>query len=171
MEKLKPEEQKILLQFQNRIDEVKNWKIKQLKEEIVSEVKTAGYCTGEDWHIHYSVERIFENLQAKMWYGDLTEEQIEYISSWSWTAFFGGFIFTLGSKLYLWSLGFFVPFFNIFLFFYLGKNGRRLSYQKGWKSFTAFQKRQNSLSWIIGILLALASGSRIFIKSLASFSD
>ncbi len=104
--------------------------------------------------------------QEKYLYGNLTEEQIEYISSWSWTAFFGAFIFTLGSKLYLWSLGFFVPFFNIFLIFYLGKNGRRLSYLKGWQNFTAFKKRQNSLGWIIGILLVFAIGSKILIAIL-----
>ncbi len=171
MEKLKSEEQKILSQFESRISEIKKWKTKQLKEEIVAEVKKAGYCTGEDWHVYYSAEAIFESLQEKIWYSGLTEQQIEYISSWSWAAFFGGFIFTLGSKLYLWSLGFFIPFFNLFLIFYLGKNGRRLSYRKGWQGFIAFKKRQNSLAWITGILWVFVIGSQLLIRILLTPSS
>ena len=165
MEKIKQEEQKILSQLESRIGEVKNWKTKQLKGEILSEVKKAGYLT-EDWQAHGSAEAIFEALQAKIWYSDLTEEQIEYISSWSWTAFFGGWIFTLGSKLGLWTIGYFIPLYNIFLIFYLGKNGRRLSYQKGWQSFTVFRKRQNSLRRTVAILIGIAVGCQILVAIL-----
>lgn len=167
MEKLREEEQKILSRFKNRTNELKAGKAKGLKEEILYEVKTAGYCA-EDWQCHYSTEAIFTALQAsnlRKQNPGLGEEDNEYISSWSWAAFFGGIFYTLGSRLYLWSLGYFVPFFNIFLVFYLGKKGRRLSYKKGWKTFEQFHKRQKTLGWIILILNVIVIGSRILTLS------
>ena len=143
--KLEEGEEKIFQEFLGRIDNIRSVDEKILKEQLVSRVRAAGYCL-EDWQCNYSVEAIFDHIQQKIAYGDLTEEQIEYISSWSWTAFFGSFIFTLGSKLYLWTLGYFVPLYNVYLIFYLASNGRRLSYLKGWKNFDEFKKHK--LRWV-----------------------
>jgi hypothetical protein len=45
-------------------------------------------------------------------YQNLTDEQLLYVKKWSWGAFFGVGIWTLGSKLYLWALPFW---FNVVL--------------------------------------------------------
>jgi len=37
-------------------------------------------------------------------YQGLTPEQLKYISSWSWGAFFGSMVWPLGNKLYLWAV-------------------------------------------------------------------
>lgn len=39
-------------------------------------------------------------------YQGLAPEQLQYIASWSWGAFFGSLVWGLGNKLYLWSLPF-----------------------------------------------------------------
>jgi len=59
MEKVKQEEQKIFSQFESRINNIKGWKTKHLKEKIVSGVRKAKYCA-EDWQCHYSAEAIWE---------------------------------------------------------------------------------------------------------------
>lgn len=39
-------------------------------------------------------------------YQGLSQEQLVYISRWSWGAFFGSMVWSLGNKLYLWALPF-----------------------------------------------------------------
>jgi hypothetical protein len=39
-------------------------------------------------------------------YQGLAPEQLQYIASWSWGAFFGSLVWALGNKLYLWSVPF-----------------------------------------------------------------
>ncbi len=148
MEELNQHEQKIFERYEARIDEVRQWEEKKLREELESElVKVQNFK--EDWQVHYRVNEIIERLQHVMLYGSLTKEQIKYISSISWTALFFGPLYAFGSKLYLWALGYFVPFFNIYVYFYIIINGRALSYKKGWKSFDEFKKRQ----WYIVIFI------------------
>jgi len=167
MRELNPEEQKVLVYFEDRASEIKYWKAKRLREEITSRLLKIGNYT-EVWHARRSAEAVFETLQTKIWYGDLTEEQVEYIKSWSWVAFFGGGIWTLGSKLYLLTIGYFIPIYNISLIFYLGRIGRRLSWQQGWQDFNEFRKRQKRLGWFIAILLGISVGAMLFAITLVA---
>lgn len=157
MKTLGQEEQKILSQLEERIGEIRQWSHKQLKDEIAAHVNKAG-CCNESWQVHYSVEAILEILQPQIWYSGLSKDEIKYISSWSWVAFFGGMIYTIGSRLYAQTFGFFIPIYNIYLHYYLGKNGRRLSYLKGWKSYSEFRKRQRVLDWFFWILFVIFFG-------------
>lgn len=112
--------------------------------------------TKEGWSIDYAAERIKEELKKEMLYCGLSSEQITYISGWSWGAFFGGVIWAIGNKLYLWAFGYLVPFLNIFIWFNLSKNGRKMSWSKSKrKNFEQFKKRQIFLNWIILIIMIL----------------
>ncbi|MFA6426932.1 MAG: hypothetical protein WCW16_00590 [Candidatus Magasanikbacteria bacterium] len=94
-------------------------------------------------------ERISE-LQKQEKYKMLTPEQIRYIHQWSWGAFFGRWIWSLGNKLYMWTLGFLVPFFNLYVWIKLSIDGRKMAWeQKEWDSFEQFKKRQTIIVWIL----------------------
>jgi hypothetical protein len=88
-----------------------------------------------------------------------------YVSRWSWGGFGLVGIYFLGSRLYktgfLYLLGMFVPFLNIWLWIKSGLRGRRIVWASGeWTDFAAYRKRQHVLD-IIGIVLlclSLASG-------------
>ncbi len=89
-------------------------------------------------------------LQTNTFYQGLTPEQIQYIESWSWSAFFVPFVWALGNKLYLWALGTFVPIFNIYVWIMLASKGRKMAWAKGgWGSFDFFKKRQKIMMWVI----------------------
>jgi hypothetical protein len=95
---------------------------------------------------------------------NLTAEQVKFIKSWSWAAFFGSIIWVLGNRLYNWALIFLlvgiIPFASLIISVYLGMSGRQLAWQKGkWSSYDEFYLRQRKLDKIIlivyGILAAL----------------
>jgi len=167
IKQLNPQDQEIYSSFASRLDELRHWELAQLKESVKSRIKEADYCK-EEWQLHYSVEAVTKALQRKILYGNLSREQLDFIESWSWAAFIGAPIWAVGSKMAFWALGFFVPVFNIFACFYLGKNGKRLSYQKGWKSFDAFRKRQTTLGWIVFILIGFAVVGQLLVAVYAS---
>ncbi len=95
-------------------------------------------------------------LQQKEQYKMLSLEQIEYISKWSWGAFFGGFIWALGNRLYLWAIGALIPFVNIYFIIKLCMDGRKMSWERGtWANFDEYKKRQKTVMWvIIGVIIA-----------------
>lgn len=93
--------------------------------------------------------------RTKPEYVNLTDEQIVYIHEWSWGAFFGNFVWPAGEKLYGWMVGMFFgfvfPLIPLVLSYILGKNGRLLSWKKGWVSFDEFKRRQKIMAWFSGI--------------------
>lgn len=83
-------------------------------------------------------------------YQNLTPEQLKYIRGGSLGAFFGGLIWPLGSKLWLWALLSLVPIVNIYVWLKLTFHGRRMAWEKGeWQSFDQFRQRQKVLGWVI----------------------
>lgn len=112
----------------------------ELQEIIKNKIKTRNYLK-EDWQSYYAVKRIKE----KIIYMDLLPEEMKYISGSSLGAFLGSFFWPLGNKIYFYSFGYFIPFFNLYMAFH----GRRISWEKGnWKDFNQFKKRQRILLWI-----------------------
>lgn len=97
--------------------------------------------------------------RTKPEYVNLTDEQIVYIHEWSWGAFFGNFVWPAGEKLYGWMVGMFFgfvfPLVPLVLSYILGKNGRLLSWKKGWVSFDEFKRRQKLMTWFSGISFAV----------------
>ena len=101
-------------------------------------------------------EKIIADLQKKETYKKLSPEQIEYITKWSWGAFFGQIFWALGNRLYLWALLFLVPFVNIYAWIVLSMDGRKKAWEEGkWESFEQFKKRQTTVAWVIFILFIL----------------
>jgi len=94
-------------------------------------------------------------------YQNLTPEQIKFIRGGSLSAFFGGLIWALGNKLWLWVLLGLIPFVNIYVWLKLTFHGRRMSWEKGdWQSFEQFKNRQKVVAWIVlafAVLFILAS--------------
>lgn len=89
-------------------------------------------------------------------FAGLTDEQINYISGWSWSAFFGSFVFAIGNRLYGWALLSLIPIVSLYVWIKLSISGRRLSWEKGgWGSFEIFRKRQKIVAIVIVILIIL----------------
>ncbi len=92
-------------------------------------------------------------------YKNLTDAQIEYIHEWSWTAFFGAFVWPCGERLYLWGLGMFlglvIPVIPLILAFRLGRDGRQLAWKTGWDEFAAYRKHQTLMSWIVALFVII----------------
>ncbi len=86
-------------------------------------------------------------------YKNLTDQEIVYIHDWSWAAFFGSIWWPLGEKIYLWSLfvflSCFVPFGPIVLACVLGREGRKMGWEKGWNSFQEFRARQKTMAYVV----------------------
>ena len=98
---------------------------------------------------------LIASLQQNEKYKSLTPEQISYITRWSWGAFFNGFVWALGNKLYGWALLTFIPFYNIYVWIKLSASGRQMAWEKGWKDFGEFKQRQITMAWIIlGLFVA-----------------
>ncbi len=98
-------------------------------------------------------EGLLRDAESNIIYQGLSTEQIIYLNSWSWGAFFGSFIWALGNKLWWWALGSLVPFFGIYVWIKLSIDGRKMAwvYQVP-KDFSRFQKRQTILGVIIVFL-------------------
>ena len=97
-----------------------------------------------------------QDLSQKEQYKNLAQDQINYINKFSWGAFFGSLVWALGNKLYLWALGFLVPFWNIYVWIKLSIDGRKMAWEQGkWTGFEQFKKRQLIMAWIIAILFVL----------------
>lgn len=95
-------------------------------------------------------------LQKNTVYSNLSPEQIYYIQDYSWSAFFGVFIWSLANKMWLWSFLALVPFVNIYTSFKLAAQGRAFAWEKGgWKNFDQFKKRQKIVSGIIWTIIGL----------------
>jgi hypothetical protein len=82
-------------------------------------------------------------------YRGLTPEQINYINSWSWGAFFGSGIWAVGNKLYIWLLLALIPVVNLYVWIKLSMDGRKMAWEKGWGNFDQFKKRQKIMAWVI----------------------
>ena len=102
------------------------------------------------------------DLARKTAYEGLSHEQVEYIAKWSWSAFFMHWIWTLCNRgVRFWTLGFFAPLVQQYLWIKIAMHGRRMTWESGkWKSFKEFRKRQRILAWtawalaVISIVLA-----------------
>lgn len=168
MKELTQEEQKIFDSFKPNLSDLVQLPDKDLKEKLSSEIKKSNYL-GEDWQVHYSVEAIKEKIKTTIkletTYKGLTEEQIEYIESWSWGAFFGGLIWPVFSRVGLWwIIGWLVPFLNIYVWIKLSLHGKKISWQKwNWGSFEKFQKRQQLLGTIIAIFIGVSIAIQLII--------
>jgi hypothetical protein len=102
-------------------------------------------------------------LQADERYKSLTPEQINFIHKWSWGAFFGGAIWPLGNKLFIWALLSLIPLVNIYVWIKLAIEGRRMAWeQSGWDDFDHFRYRQKVVAVIIVIIVLLISVKEIF---------
>ncbi len=92
-------------------------------------------------------------------YVNLTDEQMYYIFDWSWSAFFGSFVWPLGQKLYLWALFIFLggifPIIPLILIYFLGRDGRRMAWEKGWPGFEQFRHRQTVMAWVVAAWVIL----------------
>ena len=58
------------------------------------------------------------------------EQDLTQLDKWNWAAFLFSPFWALANKLEKWALLLFVPGVNIFVIFYLGRNGNRLAYRK-----------------------------------------
>lgn len=90
-------------------------------------------------------------------YEGLSEDQVEYIAKWSWSAFFLHWIWTLCNRgVRFWTLGYFAPLINYYFFIKLSMHGRRMTWESGkWRSFKEFRKRQTILAWVAWIVSIL----------------
>lgn len=90
----------------------------------------------------------------------------KFVRSWSWGAFFLGFIWALSSRLYGWGIALFflsfVPIANLIFWIYFSVVGRKKSWEKGkWESFDAFKNRQKLLDkigfilFLVGVLISV----------------
>lgn len=88
-------------------------------------------------------------------YKGLTDQQIVYILDWSWAAFFGSFLWPIGEKLYLWAvlslLSNVFPLAPFVIACMMGREGRKMAWEKGWPSFQDFRQRQSVMAWVVGI--------------------
>ncbi len=86
-----------------------------------------------------------------------------FIKKWSWGAFFGGFIWVLGNRMYKWAIGMLIlaliPVLGGLVLFglsiYLGIKGREIAWAKGWASLEEFKKRQKVMAWVILVVIIL----------------
>jgi hypothetical protein len=116
--------------------------------------------------IYFIARKELENTQTltqqQAQYQGLSAEQIKYLESWSWGAFFSTPVWALGNKLYWWALGSFVPLFGLYVWIKLSEGGRKMAWAKGgWSSFEQFQKRQKTMMWIIITLLVVITVTQI----------
>ena len=90
------------------------------------------------------------DLGRKTVYEGLSHEQVEYIAKWSWSAFFMHWIWTLANRgVRFWTLGFFAPIIQQYMWIKVSMHGRRMTWESGkWKSFKEFRKRQMILAWV-----------------------
>lgn len=61
---------------------------------------------------------------------DRNSNDLEKLKKWNWGAFLLAPIWTLANKLEKWTILYFIPGVNIFVIFYLGKNGNRLAFEE-----------------------------------------
>ena len=61
---------------------------------------------------------------------DRNSNDLGKLKKWNWGAFLLAPIWTLANKLEKWTILYFIPGVNIFVIFYLGKNGNRLAFEK-----------------------------------------
>jgi hypothetical protein len=93
----------------------------------------------------------------------VSAEQEKYIKGFSGGAFFGGIIWTLMSRLYVWSVLYVVlaliPGATTLIAIYLGFAGRKLSWQKGkWANYQEFKARQELIVKVIFIVIFIGIG-------------
>lgn len=92
-------------------------------------------------------------IMTKEEYQKLSYEEVSYISSWSWGAFFGGPVWALANFLWVWAAFSFVPVVNLYVWFKLALDGRQMSWKKGnWESFHKFRQRQKLLGWAAPVI-------------------
>ncbi len=140
---------------------------------LVGILAVIGIVVGIPVGIIYLLRKPEENdvnrLQKLPAYTGLTVEQIQYITGWSWGAFFGNIIWPLGNKLWLFSLLRILPLISLYAWIKLSLSGRQMAWEQGgWQSFAQFKKRQQIIAgvvWgfvILGIVLAVMTevGSR-----------
>ncbi len=98
----------------------------------------------------------------------------KFIKGWSWGAFFLGFIWAFGSRLYGWGVALifipFVPIANVVFWIYFSVVGRKKSWEKGkWASFDEFKERQVLLDkigfvlFLVGVLIAVLQMVRFYL--------
>ena len=83
---------------------------------------------------------------------NLTKEQSDYINK----ATIGGIlgpIYAIAVGLYKEFWMFFIPFYNIYLFIKIIKDGRKMAWEKSNKDFASFEHRERNISKIAKILL------------------
>ena len=127
---------------------------------LVGLVAVLGIIVGVPVGISYLVRKPEENdvnrLQTLPVYAGLTPEQIQYIASWSWGAFFGGIIWPLGNGLWLWSFLRIVPLIGLYAWIKLSLSGRQIAWEKGgWQNFAQFKKRQQIVAGVIWVFVVL----------------
>jgi len=105
---------------------------------------------------------IITSLRKNPAYKNLSDEQINYIASWSWAAFINPFVWALGNKMWYAAIGCLIPIYNIFVWLRLAMEGRQLAWEKvGWSGFESFKKHQKTMFWIALVVLVLILGSYV----------
>ena len=99
--------------------------------------------------------RILSLKQHPRYHG-LSDEEINKIIGFSWSAFFMPPVFAFGNKLWFWALGSFVPFWNVYVWFRLTIDGRKMVWEKENISPVQFRQRQKIITWVVVGLLILS---------------
>ncbi len=94
-------------------------------------------------------------LRRSSLYTQMPEEQLAFVTGPSFGAFLNPFVWAMGNHLYWWAMGMFIPFWGMYVWVRMIVDGRRLSYEKGWDTFTHFQQSQKTLLQVIGIMLLI----------------
>jgi len=92
-------------------------------------------------------------------YKNLTDDQIHYITRWSWSGYYGGVFWGLGNRLWIYALLSIVPVIGVYFWMTLAVDGRRVSWENesvSWASFDQFRTRQKKLIQIFGITTIVA---------------
>ena len=118
-------------------------------------VAVLGFFIGIPVGIYFLTRKdpdIVASLRVKPRFQGLTDQEVHLVSKWSWSAFINPFIWAIGNRLWLWALGFLVPFWGVYVWLRLAIDGRQLVWERSTLTIEQFKKRQKILAWIVGIV-------------------
>ncbi|OGF32244.1 hypothetical protein A2533_05045 [Candidatus Falkowbacteria bacterium RIFOXYD2_FULL_35_9] len=91
-------------------------------------------------------------LKSEKEFQDLKNNEIKYLTGWSWSAFVNPLVFALGNGLYWWALGSIIPFWNVYVWLTLALAGKQLAWKEGFIKFEAFKIKQYKLL-VVGLIV------------------
>jgi hypothetical protein len=97
-------------------------------------------------------------------FSTLSDAEFKAVTSWSIFSFVNPLVWALGNKMWLWALGTFVPFWNIYVWLRLSIDGKALVWERSEWTVESFKKRQKIIGWVIVVLFF----SPLIIKAVVS---